>query len=201
MTQAQAKLYSLQPCMKELERFYRFLNGKFKLGLPENVVITIQSKGRKKAMAWFKANAWQNGEEPEIHEINIAAEHLTDHPYESLTHEIAHLCEFKKTKGKSVCGSSNYHTTVFRTFAESFGLKVEKTKYGWSQTSEGEQFEKTLLEFKPESKLFEILRQQPQESKQATRMHKWQCGCTIVRCAKDLDAVCAACGDKFEEGD
>ena len=32
----------------------------------------------------------------------------------------------------------------------------------------------------------------------ATRMKKWECGCTIVRCATDLIATCDFCGEKFE---
>ena len=36
------------------------------------------------------------------------------------------------------------------------------------------------------------------KAKAETKMKKWDCGCTIVRCAVDLVAVCQECDNEFE---
>lgn len=188
--------YSLKPAIAELERFYAFLNEKKGLNLPANAVITIQSAGRIKAHAWFRPRSWENHVEPEIHEINICAESLTAHPYESLAHEMAHFCELKAGKLGSKCG---YHGQKFKEYAEKLGLAVEKDeKKGWAVTSETPEFENLVLEFKPEKEVFDIFRKTVETKKAPTKMKKWTCGCTIVRCATELLAECKACGQKFD---
>jgi hypothetical protein len=189
--------YSIKPCIEELERFFAFLNKKFDLKMPSNVIVTVQSQGRvRNAMGWFKPQAWQNGKEPAIHEINVCAEFLQSHPYETMAHEVAHLCTLK-TKEKFP--ANNYHSKTFKQFAERFSLKVEATKtYGWAKTSETEAFKELVAEFKPKPEVFELLRNMAASKKQTTRMLKYQCGCTVVRCATKLDAKCYQCLQTFK---
>src|SRR3989338_8596948 len=53
--------YSVNPAISELERAYQFFNGElFGGGLDSNVVITIQSRGRKSALGWHWVSKWKN---------------------------------------------------------------------------------------------------------------------------------------------
>ncbi|HBV97360.1 MAG: hypothetical protein JL50_08685 [Peptococcaceae bacterium BICA1-7] len=40
-----------------------------------------------------------------------------------------------------------------------------------------------------------------QTRKGGSKMKKWFCGCTIVRCAVELNATCGRCGRKFEKAE
>ena len=191
-------MYSLKPCVEELERFYNFLNEKFGLNLTSDVVITIQTRGRKNAKAWFCAGVWKNHQEPSVNEINICAESLTDDAYESLAHEMAHFCELK-SRGK--LSKNNYHSKTFKEQAEKLLLKVSQMgNYGFAKTERTDEFNKMLFEFKPKKEVFDLLRRGlPNKEKQPTKMKKWTCGCVIVRCAVELNATCENCKKKFEK--
>jgi hypothetical protein len=199
-TETNTEQYSLNPALKELERFYNYLNAKYSLKLPNKAIITIQTKGRRRAYGWFGVGFWDNSKEKGLNEINISAEYLTEgNPYETLAHEVAHYCELQR-RGK--LSKNNYHTETFKQFAEQLGLKVTKVKgFGYALTETTEQFNKMLLEFKPQKEVFDILRVNQLREKQRTKMHKWTCseGCTIVRCATELNAKCDNCGQQFKE--
>lgn len=197
---AKNDLYSLKDCMGELERFYHFMNGRHGLNLPGHAVITIQTRGRRQGPGWFVPHAWRNHKEPKIHEINLCAEFLQENPYASLAHEMAHFCELKARPGremkKSACA---YHTRIFKGFAQKLGLTVEwADNKGWGMTMPGIGLEKALLEFKPKNEVFDLLRLGHEGSATPTKMKKWTCGCTNVRCAVELAAVCRTCGRKFK---
>lgn len=187
--------HTLQPVTEELERFYDYLNQRFCLNLPHNVVITIQTTGRRNAKGWFCLGIWNDEQKQDVHEINLCSEYLQDEPYHTLAHEIAHFMELKE-KGKLSKG--NYHGKTFKNCAEKLGLNVEKGRYGWCKTNETEEFNNLLNEFGTKKEVFKLLRKNKKATKQPTRMKKFACGCTIVRCATELGAECWLCGMKFE---
>ena len=200
--QEKALQNSIKPSIEELERFYRFINKRFNLNLKDEIVITIQTKGRrKKTMGWFWADRWTNGK-GQVHEINISAEELINgNPYETLTHELVH---YKKNQdGIKDCSKNQYHNTKFKGLAEKLLLDVSKSSnYGWGYTKPTPEWEKMFnSEFKPNKKAFVMFRNEEgnNKGKQPTKMKKWECGCgMIVRCAKELNAVCMECGTPFK---
>lgn len=197
MNETQTQNKSIVKIGEELENFYNFLNEKFKLQLPKNLVITIQQAGRKNAKGWFHLNIWETDNKEEIHEINICAETLLDKPLETLTHEIAHFCEYKET-GK--IGKNNYHNKTFKKYAELLNLKVTKGKYGWCITESTDAFNQMVREFKPKKEVFTLLRKTEGKTKQPTKMKKYICDCTTIRCATELNATCKNCKMDFVGG-
>lgn len=201
MTQENLK-NSLTPAIQELERFYFFLNKRFKLGLKDQVVITVQTKGRKKnAVGWFVPEQWNNSDGT-VCEINLTAEDLKRHnPYETLCHEIAHFSN-NQNKIKD-CSVNQYHNKKFKELAEKLLLKVEKDKrFGFGVTSPTPAFEEMVKsEFKQQADAFGVFRSMKASTKQPTKMLKWECDCQIIRSSKEeLDIKCLACGQKFERG-
>lgn len=65
----------IKDAITELERIFTALLPLFNKDMPKPV-ITIQSKGRKRCLAWFVEDKWQNDQEEPLAEINICAESL-----------------------------------------------------------------------------------------------------------------------------
>lgn len=190
-------MYSLKPAVQELERFYQFMNKKFKLNLPDKVVITIQNRGRKNALGWFCTNIWDNHKDKGLNEINICAEALLQNPYETLAHETAHYLELL-LRGK--LSRNNYHTKTFKEFAEKLLLEVKHYPgLGWAFTKPTKEFNAMLEEFKANKESFEVVRSSLNHKMKApTKMKKWFCSCGCnVRCAVELNAICTRCNTLF----
>ena len=52
--------------------------------------------------------------------------------------------------------------------------------------------------FKPDERAFVLARTVlPPKEKQPTKMKKWSCGCTNIRVAVELHAVCTSCENIF----
>ena len=66
---------SVKDAIIELERIYISLLPLFDKEMPQPD-ITIQSKGRKRCLAWFVEKKWLNNEGEPIAEINVCAESL-----------------------------------------------------------------------------------------------------------------------------
>ena len=192
--------YSLQPAIQELERAYQFFNQElFGAGLDLNVIITIQSRGRKNALGWHWAGKWKNGDKTALAEINLSAENLkTSDPYEILIHEMAH--HLNHQRGIQDVSRGQYHNKHFKTAAESAGLEVKRVgNVGYGITELGELAKEKILQFKPQKEVFAILRIQ-EIARQKTKLKKWSCGCGVnVRVARtDFDATCNSCGTAFQ---
>ncbi len=192
---------SFIPAIKESERFIQFLNKRFNLSLPNNLLVTI-SKGSKKTTGFFMSK--ENSEKftnttQDLNNINLNTYFLkSGNPYEVLTHELAHFVNYiKEIKD---CTINQYHNKHFKETAESLGLKVEKTKRGFSQTETTEEFNKMLKEkFKPQEKVFNIFQNQKRKNKVGSRLKLYICKCGIkVRCAVDLNAKCLDCREEFK---
>jgi len=131
------------------------------------------------------------------HEITLNASYL-DRPFAdtlvTLLHELLH--QWQDTFGKA--GRYNYHNRAYRDKASLYGLIVDER--GHTLGIEPGRFTNLLSEHGVETLLLpspgEQLYIRPQGS---SRMHKWRCGCTTVRCAVMLTARCEKCGLRFEE--
>lgn len=187
---------SIIPIIKELERIYDAVNDKFgfKYARP---LITIQTKGSKKnTLGWHWADRWKYGKKT-ICEINICAESLNKNPIETLIHEMAHYANHcEKTLD---CNNQQYHNKNFKTKAENYGLNVEKDgRHGWAFTKVGEKLQIILNDLKINQEVFKLYREEHLILTAPTKMKKYRCGCTTVRCATDLQATCNACKKEFK---
>jgi hypothetical protein len=192
--------YSVNPAISELERAYQFFNGElFGGGLDSNVVITIQSRGRKSALGWHWAAKWKNGDTTSLAEINLSAEELkTGDPYEVLIHEMAH--HLNHQKGIKDVSRGQYHNKRFKEAAESAGLEVKRVgNVGWGITALGDLAKAKLLKFTPQKEVFALLRVHETGTKEP-KHRKWSCSCGVnVRVGRrDFDATCNLCGTRFE---
>jgi hypothetical protein len=183
---------------KALEQFNTILfNGKL-----ENVLITLQTKGRGNFAGWCWAEKWA-GKESSHTEINISAEYLTagyEPLMEVLIHEMAHA--INSQNGIKDCSKTQYHNKHFKASAELAGLHVKQGKKGWAYTSiaKGGIAEKALKDININRDVFIYQRkEQGSKVKAPTKMKKWSCGCTNVRCAVELLAECQDCGNEFIE--
>lgn len=190
---------SIIPLIEELERVYDILAKKFNLKY-NRPIITIQTKGRqKKSLGWYWENKWQY-KKKEIGEINICAEDLNKNSIETLIHEMVHYSN--SCKNIKDCNAHQYHNKLFKIKAESYGLNVEKDgRHGWGLTSLSKNLEKTIKEIKVNYKVFELFRKENIKNILITKMKKYRCECTIIRCATDLLAKCLKCNKEFMEQD
>ena len=187
---------SIIPVIKELERIYDALSKEFKIK-HDRPIITIQTKGRKKdTLGWHWADKWERGKES-ISEINICAEELNKDPIETLVHEMVH---YSNTCDKvDDCNNAGYHNKAFRKTAESYGLNVEKDgRHGWNQTSLSDNLKSIIEKIKPNEVTFKLYRKTHLTITAPTKMKKYSCGCTTIRCAVILEAKCLKCDNNFE---
>jgi len=167
--------------------------------------ITIQSKGRKNAYAWCSTDErWQNGNpESAVQEINFSAEYLNrpvKDMFRTLIHELVHA--FNSQSGIRDYSGHGYHNSKFKTKCEEVGLTVQYRckKYGWSDLTitEGGIADKLFSTLEIDKTVFNYARLEISKKKKApTKMKKWSCGCTNVRCAVELSAECQDCGNEF----
>lgn len=186
---------SLSPILIELERIYNELFKVYNLKCP-NPIITIQTKGRGNCLGWHSSERWENNKE-KITEINICAEVLNKNPVETLVHEMVHHANHcDKIED---CSSTQYHNKEFRNRAEQFGLKCDKSlRFGWGITSIDEKLLNILKDIKVNYDIFKIFRTEDLHIPAKTKMKKYRCSCTTVRCAVELQAKCLKCGNDFE---
>ncbi len=187
---------SIIPIIKELERIYDAINAKYGFKYPRPL-ITIQTKGTaKNTLGWFNANTWEH-EKKEIGEINICAESLNKNPVETLIHEMSHYgnhCEKILD-----CNGAGYHNKNFKVKAENYGLNVEKRgRYGWALTTVSEKLQIILNDLKINKEVFALYRKTRITAIAPTKMKKYRCACTTVRCATELHATCLACKQEFK---
>lgn len=149
---------------QELYRAFDFFNKRFADNELPKVVITIQESGRRNAYGWFGNGFWSDLAAGEgVPEINLSAEYVGRKPegvLETLLHEMAHL--LNAVRGVRDCSSGQYHNKHFKSAAEQFGLKVERSgNRGWSYTSLDTEGEQAIKEFKPNTDVFRSLKRRP----------------------------------------
>lgn len=120
----------------QLEKLFRMLNADWFNNELETPIITIQSTPR--AFGHYSTfDAWDVKGEGH-REINLGAGTL-DRPIEetvaTLLHEMCHMYNDTVLNVQDCSGSSRmYHNKAFKRTAESHGLIVTHTRYGWSHT-------------------------------------------------------------------
>lgn len=197
---------SLQPAMDELERAIRWVAQPTNITEGHRVVPVIQTKGKTAACAWFSPNRWSTREGQLCHEITFTAEHLArdvDSIVATAAHEVAHLWAFSESV-VDVSGNQ-YHNLEFRRRAELLGLFCPQGRVsgrGWAVVEATEALKQRISdELKPDYQAFNLFRLAFRARPTAqTKMVKWTCGCTTVRCATELEAECWKCGRAFSPG-
>lgn len=197
---------SIKPSIEESERFIRFLDSRFNLNLPNNLIVLIHET-RPNIKGFFRSigcsKIWKEGEQP-INSIVLSSHTLQEAPFETLAHEIAHFINFNQ--GVKDCSGSQYHNKYFKAQAERLLLKVERDKRkGYAYTSETQEFKEMLKEFNPDPQAFKVFQEvsiQEQKPKGRLLLFMCPCGCKIRTARnenKPLKAVCQYCNDYFQE--
>lgn len=190
------ELNSICPVIQELERVYDGLCKILKVK-KSRPIITIQTKGRSSILGWHWKDKWQNKNKKLVSELNVCAEALNKNPIETLIHEMVH--HHNSLDGISDCNSQQYHNKHFKNKAESYGLNVFKRgRLGWAETSLSDSLKQTLKTLKVKDEVFTLYRKENiKSSKAPTKMIKYRCDCTTVRCATDLNGTCNSCQKLF----
>jgi hypothetical protein len=111
----------------------------------------------------------------------------------TLFHELLH--EWQAQHGKP--GRGNYHNKEFRKKAAYFGISIDAR--GHTRGVEDGLFVRLLLKYGVDGVGLFVSRGQPVDATPTgSKLKKWSCGCTNVRCAVALVARCLLCGNRFE---
>lgn len=143
---------SILPAIVELEKAYAALTEKWGLQL-NKPIITIQTRGRLKALGWYGAKRWvkttddkESSHADMIPEINISAEFLMRGMIPVMTtliHEMAH--HIAATRGIKDCNAEQYHNQKFKEICEEIGLIcTQMGRYGWAKTVMSAELENTV---------------------------------------------------------
>ena len=197
------EIASLTPAIQELERAIAWAATPTGIPAGHRIVATIQSNGRRRTTCgWFMRNIWSTREGDLCHEINFAAEWLrrsVEEIIETAIHEVVHLwCHSQEIKD---CSSSGRHNREFKRHAELLGLVcAQPTGWrGYAYTSASpELLARMAGDLRPDVAKFALFRLMEPSGHSPTKMLKWSCGCTNVRCATQLEATCDRCGNVFD---
>lgn len=176
--------HSISPIIAECERIVVEACKEFRLDVkPEEIIVTIQSAGRKNAVGWFAWDRWQSKESKVVHEINLCAESLsTEDMGETLIHEIAHAENHKK--GIKDVSGNQCHNKKFKTMAEKLGLVVNEERdkrYGFGFTKRGPDADAFLKKIEFKQDLFSSARIVTPPVGAGSRLLKCECpGCGYV---------------------
>ncbi len=191
---------SIRPAIEELERVFAAFTPLFSRPMPVPV-ITVQSKGRKKAVGWFARDRWQNQQPDQLPEINICAEHLA-RPVEDIAEVMLHeMCHYANAlDGIHDCNPNQYHNKTFKARCESIGLICERHRSrGWASTRLSDALKAKIAEVALDTEAFSLFRRsRPEKKVVGTRLKGWKCDCTSIWSKTHVEAVCARCGRRFE---
>jgi len=196
---------SIQPSIAEAERFILFLNNKFGLNLPNNLIVTIEGISHKTMgyyMAQNKIKGYTNTQQ-DLNTITLNSIHLKNDAYGTIAHEVAHF--YNNANKIKDCTTNQYHNKYFMQVAQRLLLEVKKGVRGFAYTEPTPQF-LTMLnnEFIPNTQAFHIAQYYTEKNKKPSRnlLYMCACGCKI-RTAKNeekpLKAVCSYCGQEFTQ--
>jgi hypothetical protein len=199
---------SIRPIIEALEGAHAHLNGTLFGGrLKTSPVITVQTKGRKKALGWYWSGRWVNGSGHPA-ELNMSAEDLK-RPYsevlETLVHEMCHQAA-DESGVKDTSRSGAYHNKKFRALAEGAGLCVPAEpdkRHGFAFTTLGPEGSRARLAVESIRSTIEpvlvLARLLPVGKKSKGKMLLFMCSCGFkIRCGRsELDARCNACDSDF----
>lgn len=203
---------NLAMVIKELHKAFDCFNKEFYNNELPQVIITIQSKGKRNFLGWFTVGkVWDDGTQ-EKHEINISAEYVNREFMDimrTLHHEMIHLyCQVNGIKDMS--RNNTYHNAKFKQVSEEHGFYYEEDAYdkrvGWNFSSLTNETIEKIKGFGIDESVFTLKRYDfskngNSKEKKKSNIIKWQCSCgQIVRSSKDgLNIICGDCGSKFEK--
>jgi SprT-like family len=202
-TKAVAK--NLQPAVSELHKIYKRANTVlFNNELPEDVVIVIQSRGKRNFLGWmYTTPIWTAGEKEELFEIGIASETLNRPYFQTITtliHEMVHV--WNVVKGvKDTSRGNTYHNKKFLHACESIGMEytheAPDSKIGWSAVTLTKELENKIKFWGINKDAFAVARKDINgtgtKTKKKSNIIKWVCpSCgEIIRSSKDgIKAYC-----------
>jgi hypothetical protein len=193
---------SIEPALAELERAFVALTPIFGRDMPLPV-ITIQSQGRRQAFGWFSKDRWARGNgngDSKLPEVNICAESLArsvEDTGETLIHEMVHYAN--ALDGIHDCSKNQYHNKRFKARCESVGLICEPhPTRGWATTSLSTELRARVQKVAINKEAFSLYRPDQERQRAPTKMKKWMCGCTIIRAAVEVQALCLKCNSEFK---
>lgn len=129
-------------------------------------------------------------------EVAINARYLNSCPdwqiLGTLLHELLHAWQ----QAHGTPGKGNYHNHEFRNRSLMYGLVVDRD--GHTRYLEDSAFTALLRCHGVRVPPLEVLSAPPPRERGESKLKKWSCGCTNVRCAKELKARCLACGREFQ---
>lgn len=203
---------SLRPIIGALEDAHRHFNRElFSAELSGDVIVTVQTKGRRRALGWYGHGFWDAGEGVQAPaEMNLSAEDLRREAVDvmlTLIHEMVH--QWAAEKGvKDTSRNGRYHNREFARLAAMAGLLAPSEpdkRHGFSSVTLGPRGYRARRAFDSlESTVLDALTLArrvfpPKPSK--SKMLLFVCGCEpmykIRTGRKELLAVCSYCGDRF----
>lgn len=205
---------SLRPIIAALEEAHRHFNRElFSAHLSGDLLLTIQTKGRRRAYGWYGHGFWegQEGERPPA-EMNLSAEDLRREPVDVMTtlvHEMVHQ-RAAETGIKDTSRNGRYHNKEFARLAAMAGMlapdEADK-RHGFAHVSLGpsdfrarrafDSISSTVLDtLTLARKVFP-----PKTSTSRQRLFICQCERPYkIRTGRaDLLAQCCYCDERFEE--
>jgi hypothetical protein len=200
------EIESLRPALAEIERMVTY--GQLDMGF-KNTRITpiIQTQGQRTCYGHYTTDLrWETTDGKGSHELQISAEHLARPAidiYATIRHELVHAKNVEC--GIRDCSNNGkYHNAKFKAEAELYGLvcgeKTDSNGHGITRLSAAYQAQ-VIGELQPDDSAFNLVRQIVQAKKKAKgKMFKWSCGCTNIRAAVEVTAICTndECGQPFE---
>jgi hypothetical protein len=205
--QGAVKGWEYAPLARELNRWAKIFNEEWELALP--VLPTIEYRPIRNAYATYDWSRGALGMQDTIAINTATLARPTAHIIRTLGHELLHL--WQQYHGKP-SKQRNYHNDEYVAKAASLGIVID----GSGCTAGHTEVFAALIE-KHGIRLPQVTTDvdgalvgptggvEPkvygnQGGKvRVGGMRKWTCGCTNVRCAVALQAVCAKCGQPFEE--
>lgn len=204
---------NLKSSIAELHKIYARANAVlFNNELPEDIVIVIQSRGKRKAYGWmYTQPIWKAGEEQTLFEIGIASETM-DRPYfeiiQTLLHEMVHVHNVLNDV-KDTSRGGTYHSKAFRDTCIERGFEYvandgkPDSRIGYSQVTLTAETKNKIKFWSINKNAFSVSRMdtEGEAKKKKSNVIKWQCpSCAdIVRSSKpDVNIICGNCMQPFE---
>lgn len=207
MYQSNRKDWEHSPLAKELHRWTGILNKEWSLGLPSNP--TLFFIPMRNAYATYGYQRGPIGTPDNITLNTAALDRPSAHIIRTLGHELLHL--WQQYHGKP-SPQRNYHNDEYVTKAAECGILIDKhgctaghteafsdliKKHGIRLPNAVEVETGVLVGATGgiETKLYGTRG----ASGGGSRLKRWTCGCTIVRCSVNLIAQCSKCGCAFTQ--
>jgi hypothetical protein len=184
---------NLQPAIAELHKIYKRANSVlFNNELPEDIVIVIQSRGKRMAYGWmYTKEIWESNEGKQLFEIGIASETLNRPYFETITtliHECVHVVNVIRGIKDTSRGAS-YHNKAFLKACESIGMEYleEKpdSKIGYSAVTLTKELQNKIKFWGINKDAFQVARKDLFATEGEKKKKK----------SNQIKLVCPCCGD------